>query len=102
MRCIILISTLFLFATFCSAQEPQWELIDNTHQMYSFAVDPNDENIIYIGRHWVFYKTIDGGATWDTVGTGLNLPVRSIIVDSFRSGLLKRQPQNQSRLFHFL
>jgi Secretion system C-terminal sorting domain len=88
MRCIILISTLFLFATFCSAQEPQWELIDNTHQMYSFAVDPNDENIIYIGRHWVFYKTIDGGATWDTVGTGLNLPVRSIIVDDENPNIL--------------
>jgi len=67
---IILISLLFLFVTFCTAQEPQWELVTDDYQANAIAVDPTDSQTIYINAR---YKTTNGGVTWDTIGTGIQM-----------------------------
>jgi hypothetical protein len=78
---IILISNLLLLATLSTAQEPQWELITDEYWINALAIDPTDSQVIYIEDYKGFYKTINGGVTWDTIGNGLNNRPSKIIVD---------------------
>ena len=34
-------------------------------RIHSFAINPNDSNIIYVGTDFGLYKSMDGGATWE-------------------------------------
>jgi FlgD Ig-like domain len=74
---IILIALLFLPATFCTAQEPQWELFAEG-KSGTITIDPTDSQTVYINARW---KTTDGGTTWDTIGVGLNLTRSGVLID---------------------
>ncbi|KAA3616776.1 MAG: T9SS C-terminal target domain-containing protein [Calditrichaeota bacterium] len=88
MKSIVLILTIFSIATFCSAQEPEWELITDDYLVSALAIDPTDSQVLYIDGGNGFYKTINGGVTWDTIGTGLNNRPVKLIVDHKNSNVL--------------
>jgi len=70
-----------LCVAFCYSQEPQWELVTDKYSVNTIAVDPTNSQKLYIDAEYGFYKTSDGGASWDTIGTGLNNRPAKIIVD---------------------
>ncbi|RLF39534.1 MAG: hypothetical protein DRN12_06875, partial [Thermoplasmata archaeon] len=46
------------------------------------AVDPEDENVLYVGSEEGVYRTIDGGETWKPLNEGLpTLDVKTISID---------------------
>ncbi len=45
--------------------------IDNEAMIYSLAIDPLNSNIIYTATSKGVYKSIDAGATWSPINTGL-------------------------------
>lgn len=52
----------------------QWERITPVNDselrgFHSVAIDPRDENIIYVGTNHLPWKTLDGGKTWNRAGS---------------------------------
>ncbi|NIR70519.1 MAG: hypothetical protein GWN62_32510, partial [Aliifodinibius sp.] len=60
-----LIFTMILCGT-CFAQE--WQLVGFENQsIASIAIDPKDNNVLYVASGKNIFKTTDGGAQWDTL-----------------------------------
>ncbi len=85
MRSITLTLVFFLLATFCTAQQPQWELFF-PNLSGPIAVDPTDSDIIYIApaisANNGMWKTTDGSQTWNFYdeGWGMGTP-RDILIN---------------------
>jgi photosystem II stability/assembly factor-like uncharacterized protein len=54
--------------------------INNPNGSYSFAFDPNDAEIIYVGSN-ALNRSLDGGETWDRI-----FPAKEEIIDEISSG----------------
>jgi len=79
------------------------------HEIESLAVDPKNDDIVYVGTWHLPWKTTDGGRTWHNIKQGLivDSDVFSIIIDPERtrtvylsacSGIYKSE--NGGLLFH--
>ncbi len=86
----VLLVTLVLIIplTQASAQE-QWEPLGLDEHVQAIIVHPDNDDIIYAGAYNVFYipeaiggvfKSVDGGATWDTLVTG-GISVSCMVMD---------------------
>jgi photosystem II stability/assembly factor-like uncharacterized protein len=65
-----------------------WERISpasnaEIHEVESVAIDPKDPNIIYAGTWHLPWKTVDGGAHWESIKQGIidDSDVFSIVID---------------------
>ena len=75
-----------------------WEPVNKdvcTEDLWSLTVDPHDADTIYVGGRPTLYRSVDGGATFDALPTGLgpNCPIgtpriTNVVVDpADRDGL---------------
>ncbi len=92
MRKLIFTSTIFLLSTFCTAQEPKWELFFPGISG-PIAVDPVNSDVIYIASGTApelgMWKTKDGGQSWDFYDKewGMGSP-RDILIDPRNSDVI--------------
>ena len=68
---LIFISWLMLYLPFTHAFSQQWEYIGlKGIDITSIVPHPTDNRILYLVGNYKIFKTVDGGASWDTLKTG--------------------------------
>ena len=67
------------------ANDPELQNVD------SLAVDPEDPETIYVGTYHLPWKTVDGGKTWNSIGSGM--------IDDSDIMSLRIDAQNRQRIF---
>ncbi len=83
-----LYSVLFLIVLFCISLKAQDGLLvwttttTSVGPVYAIAIDPSNSDIMYTGSSTLgIYKTIDAGATWSPMNTGLtNMAILSLAI----------------------
>lgn len=87
----ILVSALLVFAE-NRVYEPATPFVGGTgDHVHAFALDPFHANHFYVGSHYGFFRTDDGGATWDRLnnasGMKQTLVATSISVSPIESNV---------------
>jgi len=61
---------------------------ERTANIYSLAIDPKDNKLIYYGTESTFYKSADGGKNWATQKSPTSGAINILLIDSDNSKII--------------